>query len=59
MECKFWLLIQIVNKKNLQADHHSHPSLNEYFRALFYMPLYMLLHNLLNVQVQTANKMGL
>jgi hypothetical protein len=26
--------------------------------ALFYMPLYMSLHNLLNVLVQIANKMG-
>jgi hypothetical protein len=26
--------------------------------ALFYMPLHIILHNLLNVLVQMANKMG-
>jgi hypothetical protein len=28
------------------------------YRALFYTPLYTFLHNLLNVLVQIANKMG-
>jgi hypothetical protein len=31
----------------------------ERYWALFYMPLYTSLHNLLNVLVQAANKMGL
>jgi hypothetical protein len=31
----------------------------ECYRALFYMPLYTFLHNLLNVLVKIANKMGL
>jgi hypothetical protein len=31
----------------------------ERYWALFYMPLYTFLHNLLNVLVQIANKMGL
>jgi hypothetical protein len=31
----------------------------ERYWALFYMPLYTFLHNLLNVPVQTANAMGL
>jgi hypothetical protein len=31
----------------------------ERYWALFYIPLYMFIHNLLNVLVQIANKMGL
>jgi hypothetical protein len=31
----------------------------EHYRALFYMPLYRLLHNLLNVLLYIANKIGL
>jgi hypothetical protein len=31
----------------------------ERYWALFYMPLYTFLHNLLNALVQIANKMGL
>jgi hypothetical protein len=31
----------------------------ERYLTLFYMPLYTFLHNLLNVLVQIANKMGL
>jgi hypothetical protein len=31
----------------------------ECYRALVYMPLYTFLHNLLNVLVQIANKMGM
>jgi hypothetical protein len=31
----------------------------ESYQALFYMPLYTFIHNLLNVLVQIAHKMGL
>jgi hypothetical protein len=34
------------------------PITEERYWALFYMPLYTFLHNLLNVSEQTANKMG-
>jgi hypothetical protein len=35
------------------------PLVTERYWALFYMPLYTFIHNLLNVLVQTVNKMGL
>jgi hypothetical protein len=59
------IILLIINvKSSLRFPPTSQEALHllvteERYWALFYMPLYTLLHNLLNVLVQIENNMGL
>jgi hypothetical protein len=48
-----------LSRLQMPLEAFNLPVTEERYWALFYMPLYTFSHNLLNVVVQIANKMGL